>query len=163
MELEQMGVVLRLSQKGQLPECAETLAPFWGAESSSDRRQPLRNAPLHCLAGGNLAGRFHKWRAASGRSYIFSVFPVSAAHDFDDSDLGGLPAFESAVVLAMGFNAVGQRRRLGAFELCCSGGASADASETVAALIRLGAREWHVHLLAEGSKARRALLADLTD
>ncbi|WP_146030135.1 hypothetical protein [Methylocella silvestris] len=162
MELEQMGVVLRLSQKGQTH--AETPALYWGENGGSDCRQPLRNTPLHCLAGGDLAGRFHKWRATSGRSYIFSVFPVSAADDLGGGDLGGLPPFESAVVLAMGFNAAGERRRLGAFELCCPGSrAFAGASATVAALLRLGAREWHVHLLAKGANARRAILADLTD
>lgn len=124
---------------------------------ASRRGADPRSAPLLCLAGDELGARFHKWRARSGRVHVFSVFPVDAGER-----LGGLPEFESAIVLAVGFDSR-ERRRLTAFEMSWEDGRFVGDVAIVARALELGAHEWHVHLLAKGAAARRELLDDLTE
>lgn len=150
-----MGVIICFSDQAQSRRRA-TAAAAPAISFAYPRPAAERNAPLRCLAGGVLAGRFDKWRAASGRFYVFSIFPVRSG-----VELGGLPDFESAVALAVGFDSLGAKRRLGAFELCWRDGVFAGDGGAVATALRLGASEWHVHLLAQDGEARRALLDDL--
>jgi hypothetical protein len=116
------------------------------------------NAPLDCLAGRSLAARFHAWRGNSGTRYVCSVFPVES-----DDRLGGLPEFDDAVVLAVGLIAPGQPRRIDVFEVSWWRGQFAGDLRAVSTALQAGAREWHVHLLAESADARRAMINDLKD
>jgi hypothetical protein len=112
------------------------------------------NHPLASLAGGDLEGRFHAWHGRSGRRYICSVFPV----DLQAAD-AGLPEFAEAIVIAVG--EYGGARRVVAF-LQCADGASAGARQAfVAAALKAGARQWHVHLLLAAPRKRRAAIADI--
>jgi hypothetical protein len=113
------------------------------------------NTGLASLAGGDLAARFHAWRGRSGRRYICSVFPVD--HRAADA---GLPEFAEAIVIAVGQD-IGGERRIVAF-LQCEYGANALARQAfVAAAIKAGARQWHVHLLTADPQKRRAAIEDI--
>ena len=128
-----------------------------------------RGAPLLCLAGDELAGRFHKWRARSGRAYVFSVFPArlralsGPACAEPANPLAGLPEFESAVVFGVVRMAQGELRRLPAFEILWLDGRFRGDGGRAAAALRAGATEWHVHLLARDAAARRRVLDDFAD
>ncbi len=122
----------------------------------SDRR-PALNQPLVGLVGSDLSRRFLHWRGASGRRYLFSIFPLHRATSIDDAS-----RFHDAVVLAVVRDAVGERRILVADET----GALPDlfyTSDRLRDAVSDGANEIHVHLLAEGASARAALLRDLED
>lgn len=119
-----------------------------------DRRLAL-NQPLVGLVGSDLARRFLHWRGASGRRYLFSIFPLHRATSIDEA-----PRFHDAVVLAVVRDAAGERRILVADET----GALPDLFYTSAQLrdaVAAGANEIHVHLLAESVSGRAALLRDL--
>lgn len=121
-------------------------------------RPPLRDAPLDCLAGATaLASRFHSWRGLSGKRYICSVFRVHHAEH-----LGGLPEFESAIALAVSRDPRGWRQQIGVFDASWRDGRFAGDANDVADALRRGAREWHIHLLAEDSDERRAIIDDIS-
>lgn len=116
---------------------------------------PPNNTGLASLAGGDLAARFHAWRGRSGRRYICSVFLV-------DPQAGdaGLPEFAEAIVIAVGQD-IGGERRVVAF-LQCEHGATALARQAfVAAALKAGAQQWHVHLLTANPQKRRAAIEDI--
>lgn len=113
------------------------------------------NTALASLAGGDLEERFHAWRGRSGRRYICSVFPV----DQRAAD-AGLPEFAEAIVIAVGED-IGGERRVVAF-LQCEYGANALARQAfVAAAVKAGAQQWHVHLLTADPQKRRAAIEDI--
>ena len=113
------------------------------------------NTALASLAGGDLEARFHAWRGCSGRRYICSVFPVD--HRAADA---GLPEFAEAIVIAAGQD-IGGERRVVAF-LQCEYGANALARQAfVAAAVKAGAQQWHVHLLTADPQKRRAAIEDI--
>jgi hypothetical protein len=113
------------------------------------------NAALKSLAGSPLAGRFRAWHGASGRRYVFSVFPLDrAAPD------GGLPEFAHAVVIAVARTVDG--RRLVSIRRCESGAECYARESLVLEALAAGACEWHVHLLASEAAQRRVVLADIT-
>ena len=118
-------------------------------------RRPALNQPLVGLVGSDLSSRFLHWRGASGRRYLFSIFPLHRKASIDEA-----PRFHDAVVLAVVRDAAGDRRILVADE---SGAlpdlfyASAQLRDAVAA----GANEIHVHLLTDEVSGRAAVLEDL--
>ncbi len=135
-------------------------APERWPESKTAAVQPLEgvtgsNAPLDSLAGGSLASRFHAWRGASGRRYIFSVF--GADRSAPDA---GLPDFAEAIALAVARDDRGSRRCVA---LCLNEATTDPATRQhfVAAALAAGAVEWHIHLLAEDPQQRRAIAKDI--
>ncbi len=111
--------------------------------------------PLVGLAGSAVSSRFRHWRGASGRRYLFSVFPLDPIGSVDD-----LPRFEDAVVLAVSRRGDGGRRILAAEET----GALPDlffASVGFRNAIAGGANEIHVHLLTAHACGRAAMIRDL--
>ena len=110
------------------------------------------NAPLPGLAGSGLAGRFRHWHGASGRRYLFSVYPFLGA------DLPAL--FEDAVVLAVRRGPGSERAVLHADEtavlpeLYYANALFQDA-------LRRGVNEIHVHLLTDDGAVRAAIVRDL--
>jgi hypothetical protein len=114
------------------------------------------NAPLGCLSGGALASRFHAWHGGSGERYVFTVYPV------DHRDLSaGLPDLDNAVVIAVAFDGRGERVRVAIFEAGWGDGRRVRGGGAIDAALAAGAREWHVHLLAASSEARRSVIRDL--
>jgi hypothetical protein len=91
--------------------------------------------------------RFTAWRGRSGRRYVASVFGI-----LDDHALG----FTDAVLLA-----VSDDRRILAARESGAFGVEAALSRWRQAILAAGAREIHVHLLAEDGVSRRAALLDL--
>ena len=120
-------------------------------------RRPALNQPLVGLVGSDLSRRFLHWRGASGRRYLFSIFPLHHATAIDDA-----PRFQDAVVLAVARDAAGERRIVSGDET----GSLPDLmymSEQWRDAVAAGANEIHVHLLAESVSGRTALLRDLED
>lgn len=112
-------------------------------------RQPEPQAcemPMRSTAGLG-ERRFTAWRGRSRRRYVASVFPVA-----DDHALG----FTDAVLLA-----VSEDRRIVAARDSGPFGVEAALTRWRQAVIAAGAREIHVHLLAEDGVSRRAALLDL--
>jgi hypothetical protein len=156
-----MGVVLPLlplrGAKHSSKKRALDHAPGLSAPSDARRPSLAAEAPLRCLSGGALSAHFHKWRGFSGHGYVCSVFPVRPAEEF-----GGLPDFDGAVAIAVARDAKGQRRPLAVFDVCWRGARFCGDLESVGAAVRSGASEWHVHLLADGEQARKAVINDIT-
>jgi hypothetical protein len=148
----------RVSAAGEAEPRATTLAEPARREILPRAGQALpraRNSALASLAGEALAERFHAWHGASGRRYVFTIFPVnSAAPD------SGLPDFAEAVVIAVARKSDGSRRRV---SLCQrERGANPYARESfILEALAGGACEWHVHLLAIEVAQRRAVIADI--
>jgi hypothetical protein len=105
-----------------------------------------REMPLRSTAGLS-ERRFTAWRGRSGRRYVASVFTVS-----DDHALG----FTDAVLLA-----VSPDRQILAARDSGPFGVEAALTRWRQAVTQAGAREIHVHLLAEDGMSRRAALLDL--
>lgn len=105
--------------------------------------------PVACRAHAAGLRRFATWQGASGRRYMFT------AYAFDEC-----PDIERAVALAVRYGEDGCRQALACIDLgpfpslALGGGA-------MAAARRSGATELHLHLLAETSEARHAIIADL--
>ena len=96
------------------------------------------------LAIAGLAERFHAWRGVSGRRYLATVHPASAA-----------PAYEGAVIVLARREPDGTRVALWA-------GRSPASPQALARLARMKrAGEVHVHLIAEHEDDRAAVAADL--
>ncbi len=130
--------------------------------ASADRRAsfdptgiPGIHAPLAGLAGSDQSQRFRYWRGASGRRYLFSVFPIGSRRSIDLC-----PRFDNAVVLAVKHGAGDER------EILCL-----DQTGTIPDLffdgqqlrdaVAVGGNEIHVHLLTEHAEGRLAMLRDL--
>ncbi len=126
------------------------LAPGDGVDPSGG------DGPLNCLAGGPLASQFHSWRGASGKRYVCSVFPV-----LDGAELGGMPEFDGAVALAVSRDACGRRQKIAVLDLSWRDGRFTGDLACAGNALRSGACEWHVHLLAADSAARRAAINDI--
>ena len=125
------------------------------AAATLPRPSAASAAPLAGLAGTDLSRRFRHWRGASGRRYLFSVFPLGEPAPGEDA-----PRFADAVVMAVGRDAAGAPRILALDET----GPLPDlfyAGAAFRAALSRGAHEIHVHLLAEGPAARAAVLCDL--
>ena len=129
------------------------------APDSSVRRDTAQtssvDAPLAGLAESGLAERFRYWCGASGRRYLFSVFPVDGRHGLDDC-----PPYADSVMVAVLRQADGRRRILHAADTgplpeVVFGGAA------LAAAVAAGANEIHLHLLAPDVAARASIVADL--
>ena len=109
-----------------------------------------RDAPLASLASATLASRFHGWRGQSGRRYVCSVFgQIEAASGFCD-----------AVILAVRAGTDGARAIVAVLDagpVWDNGGHAGFLARSA----RLGAVEWHVHLLACEAAQRRKMLEDL--
>ncbi len=127
-----------------------------GAFRRERRRLAAFNAPLECLEGDALAAHFHAWRGNAGKRYVCSVFPATTS-----GELGGLPEFDAAVVLAVGFTAHGRRTRINVFELSWREGRFTGDLKYVSAALQAGVNEWHIHLLAESAGARQTMIDDL--
>lgn len=112
------------------------------------REEPLRTA-------GSFSGETYlalsAWRGRSGRRYVV----VTQALDAPD-----LVAEYAAVVLAVARDAQG-RASVVAVRACERG--DSGLLGWLAACARLGARELHIHRLAEGRTERAAIAADLID
>ena len=113
------------------------------------------DAPLAALRGSDLSRRFRHWRGASGRRYLFSVFPVDSP-----GLLERCPRFDLAVVLAVQH---GPEDRRDILHLDQTGTVPEMffAGSQLGAAVAMGANEIHVHLLAENAEARMAILDDL--
>jgi hypothetical protein len=111
--------------------------------------EPLATAqemPLRSMAAIG-ERRFTAWRGRSGRRYVATVFPVADDHALTFSD---------AVLLA-----VSPERSIVAARDSGPFGVEAALKRWREAVMRAGAREIHVHLLAEDGLGRRAALLDL--
>ncbi len=139
---------------GQALSVAATFAPA-SSERPGAALASTVDAPLTGLAESELADRFRYWRGASGRRYLFSVFPVDGRRS-----LGDCPAYAQSVVMAVLRQADGRRRILHAGDTghlpeAVLGGAR------LAAAMAAGANEIHLHLLAPETAARAAIVVDL--
>lgn len=108
--------------------------------------------PLAALEGGALARRFRRWQGISGRSYVFSVFAAEAEEP--------LPDYAEAVLLIVG-EAAGSPFIAAALETGTLPALALARAQQMARELA-GPVEFHFHLMAETSAARRALIADLT-
>ena len=131
---------------GDLIPCA--FAPF-GRPSCASKE--TAQASLACLRASSLNDRYHAWRGFSGARYTVSIFPVDRAADGD-----GLPAFEAFILVPV----IRDGRSLEPTGVVAIE-TEADRFAAVAAGVADGASEWHVHLLAEGARQRRAVVEDL--
>ncbi|WP_034999723.1 hypothetical protein [Beijerinckia mobilis] len=116
----------------------------------------LCNGPLEALAGGALSSRFHGWNGISGRRYVCSVFPV-----VPDALFGGLPDFATGIALAARSEGRGHYRLIRIFEFGWEGDRFLGHPGEIEAALMQGTQEWHIHLLAEEKRDRRAVIADL--
>ena len=98
------------------------------------------SAPLAALAGGALAHRFHAWRGQSGRRYIFSVYA-----------LGECPDYAGAVIAAVARDG----------DWACRILALQPANDRGTWRAPEATAEIHVHLPADATCERAAVLADL--
>jgi hypothetical protein len=119
----------------------------------ADAQQPhLRepeSAPLSFLAGERLGARYRFWRGASGRRFMFTVYPSDAC-----------PAYDRAVLVGAAVEPDGARRIV----FIADTGAFPEPvlDRARAALARIRPRvELHVHLLAESPAERLAVIDDL--
>lgn len=127
------------------PVRAERAAPLFedaAAVSGQVRELPLR------AAAQVAERRFTAWRGRSGRRYVASVFAIQDGHALGFSD---------AVLLA-----VSPDRKIVAARDSGPFGIDAALTRWRDAVAMAGASEIHVHLLAEDSAGRRAVLCDLT-
>ena len=78
-------------------DCASVgdLADTFGRGTVGSMRRNA-DAPLVGLEGSDLSARFRHWRGASGRRYLFSVFPLRSI-----SASEGCPRYREAVILAV--------------------------------------------------------------
>ncbi|MEE8630221.1 MULTISPECIES: hypothetical protein [Methylobacterium] len=102
-----------------------------GMKAGRTARQPVREERLRSGASGDLTA----WRGRSGRRYVCSVYPASAA--------GDLAGDAAALVLAVARNVAGTAALL------------------AIGSVPAGATELHVHRLAETADDRAAAVADL--
>jgi hypothetical protein len=91
-----------------------------------------------------VGSRFQRWRGASGRDYVVSVYPIARCPDYIDAVVLAVDSRTGSVVWAGD-----------------SGGGGRPFAGRLAAARREGADEVHLHLLAATPEARRAALADL--
>jgi hypothetical protein len=111
---------------------------FRSANASKGRGQPLAS-----LGASELSRRFYRWRGASGKEYICSVFSKGELHL--------VAGFSSAVT-------IGASRDAGAPRAICVMPSSAFALAEDQAISALeadsGVEEWHVHFTADEACAR---------
>ncbi|MDQ0396262.1 hypothetical protein [Labrys monachus] len=109
----------------------------------SDRRA---FTPLPALGreAPDAASRFRRWRGASGKSYLVSVYPIGECPDYVDAVLIAVDAASGARVW------IGE-----------AGTGGAGLAATLSAAARAGASEVHVHLLAGDEAGRLAAILDL--
>lgn len=169
-----MGLIVPLrksgfqSAGGSYPAGREGSRALWGGFAANHaaedavsaqvigRQRPRREAPLDCLSGAALTDHFHSWRGASGKRYICSVYPVRIGEK-----LGGLPEFDSAIGVAVGRDSQGRRQKHAVFASSWSDGRFDGDLKSVGNALRLGAAEWHIHLLATDIAARRVAIKDI--
>ncbi|CAM5762782.1 hypothetical protein [Bosea minatitlanensis] len=120
------------------PDLFDEPAP---APETAAREMPLRSA------ASLSERRFTAWRGRSGRRYVASVFPVEDSHAL---------SFTDAVLLA-----VTAERQIVAARDSGPFGVEAALARWQRSVAEAGAREIHVHLLAEDGASRRAALLDL--
>ncbi len=129
-----------------------TEAEGWAARPgpSLHFREGDDSAPLLALADDALAARFRSWRGASGRRYVFSVYEPF-----------GCPAYSHAVIVVAAVDAAGDRTALLIADTGCF--PEIVLANATSRWMRADAKiEFHVHLLANSSAARVALIADLS-
>ena len=126
------------------------------ASAISARPRSRREGPLGCLVGAAFASHFHSWRGTSGKRYVCSVFPV-----LEGKELGGLPEFDGAIALAVACDVRGRRRKIAVLDFSWGDGRFTGDLNGAGDALRAGAREWHVHLLAGDSEARRIAINDI--
>ncbi len=131
-----------------------TMLAFQSPEQTAFTFEPLprppegpREWPLRSLAPDH-RGRFAAWRGRSGRRYVATAFPAS-----HPEALG----FADSVLLA-----VDAERRILAVREAGPWGVEAALERWRDDAIAGGAREIHVHLIAETAEERRRAVADLT-
>jgi hypothetical protein len=114
--------------------------------SHSSLRDSRLCAPLIALGrdAPDAASRFRRWRGASGRSYLVSVYPIGECPDYIDAVLMAVDGKTSACVW------IGEAGE---------GGTQLAAILAIAA--QAGASEVHVHLLAGDPAARSRAVRDL--
>lgn len=125
--------------------------PLAFPEPSRAPRSAIREERLRVAADLKRPGALTAWRGRSGRRYVMNVYPLVG---------GGLPALDEGVAVAV--------RRLGNGAARVVGLAASEPGQSPRARLRWlalsrrrGATELHLHLLAEGASARRAILRDL--
>jgi hypothetical protein len=108
-------------------------------------------APLVALAGGALAARFVRWRGATGKYYICSVFSDRS------SGANVLPHYTDAVVIA-----VSRRGGISRIDFVTE---SSDSPELFWSTMQncRTIDEFHLHLLAQTPSQRRSACADLAN
>jgi hypothetical protein len=118
------------------------------------RRARVREERLRVTAGIKSLADMSSWRGRSGRRYVVGVHPVA--------EPGIAESAADAVVLAVKRSAEGIAEVVDVAGV--DGYASANArSHWLARVETLGATEVHIHRLAEGEEARRAIAEDLRD
>ncbi len=114
-------------------------------------------APLGALYGSHLGGKFQAWSGRSGRRYVCSVFSAT-----DPAAMDAVRSYDSAVILAIRCDASGVKTLVGMGETGCFPDLFWYGS-AMAVLSAKGVNEFHVHLMAETTVARQAVLQDLLD
>ena len=136
-------------------ESKVTLIPADISTARFNRTSAGCSAPLASLSGGRLAQKFQSWQGISTRRYICSVFSAG-----DAAAMEMVTSYSDAVVLAVrrdasGLNslvAIGDTGSLP--ELFWHGSALAN-------VLSDGVDEFHIHLMAETTQARRDLIEDV--
>ena len=105
--------------------------------------------PLTALDAESWSHRFRRWRGASGRYYVFSVFRPETCPDYCD-----------AILLIAEVDEAGQRKRLsvldtGTFPGPFLKGLARELEQ------RRGRIEFQIHLLADSAAEREAAIRDL--
>jgi hypothetical protein len=115
--------------------------------STSRARLPDDEGRLAALADGSLAAKFHYWRGASGRRYVFSVHERASC-----------PAYDDAILLVATKDEYGHRR----IAFIADTGALPELRLAQATRVA-GDRavELQTHLLAASVAARAEIIADL--
>lgn len=120
-------------------------------------QRPVSNqSPLKASDGEAWGSHFHVWLGRSTKRYVCSVFPLKA-----DEPLGGLPEFSQGIALAVAHDRRGGPICRSLFPFAWVSGVYSGKKQPVEAAIVGGAREWHIHLLAQSVSERRAVLDDL--
>ena len=132
-----------------------TLIPADISTARFNRASAGCSAPLASLSGGRLAQKFQSWQGISSRRYICSVFSA-----FDTVAMETVQSYSDAVVLVVRRDASGTKSLVaigdsGAFpELFWHGSA-------IANVLAEGVDEFHIHLMAETTQARRDIIEDV--
>jgi hypothetical protein len=91
-----------------------------------------------------MASRFRRWRGASGKSYLVSVYAIDKCPDYVDAVLVAVDGASGAIVW------IGE-----------TSGGGENLAAILAGAAKAGANQAHVHLLAGGARERAGVIKDI--